>query len=381
MRSTGKALRLWCAACFALVFAAGSLGADPASQGIGFSLNGVRFNNAILGGLPLPAGADIELRFPLSSSGLLFSLRLAGGYEDRLILRDDDADPIAKPAALGANWFNWPNAQVDAGPVYSMALAGGGGARLEAFFLARGRWELNSSSLSTAHFPDSRGLLGVSALAGAGVDAVMKDPSRMLSGWGGEVSFEAAPSFLSFQGGNDFYRLSGFLEGYLPLYSSSEDDLRAISLYAAGYLAGDWAFGSSIPLYVLTSFGGRKLRDGLGDSIRGYQGWGYEASAKAEASFDLRLVGPSLFKVAGLRPIAYIFGDAGWYGGLYDCPSLADSDGILFSAGAGAALDILDFAYLGLRAGWRFTIGDPLFPIYEPGGEAFFWGISFLLHF
>ncbi|PKL05900.1 MAG: hypothetical protein CVV53_07110, partial [Spirochaetae bacterium HGW-Spirochaetae-9] len=150
-----------------------------------------------------------------------------------------------------------------------------------------------------------------------------------------------------------------------------------------GYLTADAAAGKAIPLYVLTSFGGRELRDGLGSSIRGYRGWGYEAARKAEASFELRLVGPGLFGVASLRPMAYVFGDAGWFGGLYDCPDAAtggDKDGWIFSAGAGAAIDILDFAYMGLRAGWKFPIDDPLYATYF-GSEKFFWGITFLLHF
>jgi hypothetical protein len=167
----------------------------------------------------------------------------------------------------------------------------------------------------------------------------------------------------------------------LPLFSSGKSDLDAISVYAAGYLAGDYAGGSEIPLYVLTSFGGRLLRDGLGDSIRGYQPWGYEATAKAEASFDLRFVGPALFGVAGLRPIAYLFGDAGYFNGLYAAPSIADKNGLIFSAGVGAALDIFDFAYLGLRAGYKFPADDPLYATYFPTGNRFFWGITFLLHF
>jgi hypothetical protein len=349
-----------------------------------FELNGVRFNNALLGFLPVPTGADLEFHVPLSG-GLLFSLRAAGGYEDRLILRDDsNGSPIAKPASFNAGaqtaWFDWPNAEIDSGLIYRFTDFATAGIKAEVFGLGRGRWESNSPGLSTAYFPDAKGLLAFSFLGGIGADAVVKQPSRM-SGWAGEASFEAAPSFLAVSGGTDFSRFSGFLKGYLPLYSSGADDLKAFSLYGAAYLTGDYAMGSKIPLYVLTGFGGRALRDGLGDSIRGYQGWGYEATTKAEASIDLRLVGPSLFKVASLRPIAYVFGDAGYFSGLYDCPSIADKDGLIFSTGGGLALDILDFAYLGLRAGYKFPVDDPLYATYFPGGERFFWGITFLLHF
>ena len=247
--------------------------------------------------------------------------------------------------------------------------------------MARGRYEGNSPILSAAYFPDAQGLLAISILGGIGVDKVEKSPSRSKSGYAGELSFEYAPQALAFLGGTDFYRASANLEGYLPIFSMGKSDLDAISIYAAGYLAVDYAGGSKIPLYVLTSFGGRLLRDGLGDSIRGYQPWGYEATTKAEASFDLRLVGPGLFGIEGLRPIAYFFGDAGYYDGLYDCPAIADKNGLIFSAGAGAALDIFDFAYLGARAGYKFPVDDPLYSTYFPSGKQFFWNITFLLHF
>jgi hypothetical protein len=93
------------------------------------------------------------------------------------------------------------------------------------------------------------------------------------------------------------------------------------------------------------------------------------------------LVGPALFGLSGLRPIAYVFGDAGYFDGLYNCPAVADKNGLIFSAGVGAALGIFDFAYLGLRAGYAFPLDDPLYAYYSPGPERFFWGITFLLHF
>lgn len=369
----------------AIVIALCCLGFAPlaaAAEGFEFALNGVRFNGAILGGIPVPTGVDVDLRLPIAGEGLLFTLRLAGGYEDRLILRDaGNGSPLQKPASFdNAQWFNWPNVETDAGVLYRI-LPGGAGPKVELFALARGRYESNSPSLSAAYFPDAQGLFALSALGGVGVDAVRSSQRRLKSGFAGEASFEYAPAALSFLSGTDFYRASASLEGYLPLYTSGKDDLEAVSVYAAGYLAGDYAGGSEIPLYVLTSFGGRLLRDGLGDSIRGYQPWGYEATTKVEASFDLRFVGPALFKIAGLRLIAYIFGDAGYFDGLYKAPSVADKNGLIFSAGAGAALDIFDFAYIGLRAGYKFPADDPLYATYFPGGEKFFWGITFLLHF
>jgi hypothetical protein len=350
---------------------------SPAAEGVEFTLNGVRFNNVLLGFLPVPAGVDVEFAFPVTRSGLMFSLRIAGGYEDRLILRDDtDGSPVPKPVSFDNDaWFHWPNGQVDAGFAYRV------GGALEFFALGRGRYEKNSPGLPGGYFPDANGLFAFSALGGISVDMVEKLPSRMKRGIGGEVAIEYAPSFASLAGGSDFYRASARLEAYLPLFATNEDPKKAVSSYLGLFLAGDHAGGNSIPLYVLTSFGGRHLRDGLGDSIRGYQPWGYEATTKVEASLDLRLVGPALFGLPGLRPVGYVFGDAGYFAGLYDCPSVADKDGFLFSAGAGVALGVFDFAYIGARAGYTFPTLDPLYTAYYPGGERFFWDITFLLHF
>jgi hypothetical protein len=355
---------------------------SAAAEGFEFSFNGIRLNGALLGFLPVPTGADLGVRVPLAP-GLLFSLRVAGGYEDRMILRNDsDGAPIAEPTALGKTWFNWPNLQLDTGLLYRPgdnrdAKTPG----LELFLLARGRYENNSSGFSTAVFSDAGGLATVSFLAGAGIDAVKTDAARVKRGFAGELSVEYAPSLLTFSGGADFHRASGYLEGYLPLASNGEAGNKAVSLYAAGYLTADYAGGSNIPLHVLTSFGGRLPRNGLGSSIRGYQAWGYEASTKAEASLELRAVGPAFFGQPWLRPIAYVFGDAGYYGGLYKAPApFSGADGIILSTGAGFAVDLLDFAYVGLRAGFRLPVDDPLYATYF-GSGSFFWNIAFLLHF
>ncbi|MDP2790724.1 MAG: hypothetical protein Q8O15_03095, partial [Rectinemataceae bacterium] len=164
-----------------------------AAQGMEFSFEGPRLNSVIVGGVPLPTGADVELRFPLSDSGLLFALELGAGYEDRFILRMADGTPIAKPGDFDADdqkqWFYWPNVAVDAGLVYRLG-SGAGAPVVELFGLARGRGEINSPSLSTTVFPDAQDLLALSFIAGAGVDEIEKSPRRFKSGYSGEISFE-----------------------------------------------------------------------------------------------------------------------------------------------------------------------------------------------
>ena len=355
---------------------------NVAAEGFEFAFNGIRLNGALLSFLPVPTGVDVGIRLPLAP-GLLYSVRVAGGYEDRMILRDDtDGTPIAEPTALGSTWFNWPNFQLDTGVLYRLGTASGAkGIPLELFLLARGRYEVNASGFSTSVFSDAGGLATVSLLAGAGIDIVKTDAERVKHGFAGEMSIEYAPSLFSILGSADYYRASGYLEGYLPLVSNGKKEAQALSVYAAGYLTADYAGGSSIPLHVLTSFGGRLPRSGLGSSIRGYQAWGYEASTKAEASLEIRAVGPAFFGIPWFRPIAYVFGDAGYYGGLYKAASpFADESGLILSTGAGIAIDLLDYAFVGLRAGFRLPVDDPLYPIYF-GTDYFFWNIAFLLHF
>jgi hypothetical protein len=365
-----------------LGFFALTLAQPLAAQGMEFQFNGVRFNNAMLGFLPVPVGADLEFHLPLDNSGLLYSLRLAGGYEDRLILRDDaDGSPLAKPADFdAAHWFYWPNVQLDTGFLYDLDL-GNRRQAAEFFALARGRYEGNSPGLATAVFPDASELLALSFLGGLEVSTVEKSASRQLKGYSGEVSAEWAPKALGFKGGSDFFRVSANLAGYLPLFCLGADEIKAISAYLGAFATADSAWGDHIPLYVLTSFGGRYLRSGLGTSVRGFQPWGYEAAAKAAASLELRLVGPGLFGMANLRPMAYLFADAGVFSRLYASPG-ADKEGFLASGGGAVAFNILDFAYLGLRAGLKYADADPLHDaVYFTNKERFFWDVTFLLHF
>lgn len=389
-----RTTRILAAAAMALLLSSAT---DMAAEGLDFTFNGARFNSGIIPGLPIPLGADVQVQVALAGTSLFAQVRLAGGFETRRILRDgDDGSPLASPPSFVAGdqeqWFHWPNVQLDAGLVYRLsslqpAVPPAGKpasppARIELFGFLRGRYEDNSLSLSTAVFPDARGLASLSILGGAGYSSLRNTPGRALQGVSGEISAEYAPAALDFVSGTDFWRFSGRIKGFMPVLSLGSRESPFLSLYAGGFLYGDIAGGDSIPLYVLTSFGGRRLRSGLGDSIRGYQSWGYEATTKLAANADLRLVGPALFGLAKLRPLAYLFADAGWFDGLDRLPdSFTDHDGILTSAGAGAAIDVFGFAQIGARAGFALPLDDPLAAVYDVEGPRFFWDILFDLHF
>jgi len=352
------------------------------AQGLQYSLNGVRFNYALLSGIPVPTGIDAGIRIPTKRDGLFFDVRLAGGFEDRHILRDTKTgDVITTPTFDGVQWFNWPNIEMDGGITIRKTAGGSNGTTwLELFLMGRARYENNSSTLATELFTDSRGLLAFSFLGGLAGNMVSESADMAKKGGAGELAFEYAPQGLDFIGNTDFVRGTLKLTGYVPVYSSAPGRSDGVALYAAGFLAADYASGRRIPLYVLTSFGGRQLRSGLGDSVRGYMSWGYEASTKAVASLEMRLVGPALFNVTKLRPMAYVFGDAGYYGDLYKC-TVSEKQGFLFSSGAGVALDVLDYVYVGARVGYKFPFADALYSLYYPSGDRFFWDFCFTLHF
>lgn len=379
-----QASRSFIFAIFALALLTASASAAFA-EGTEFAVNGIRLNSAIVAGIPLPVGIDAEVHVPLTKTGLFFTFRAAGGYEDRLILRDAASGlPVAKPSIPeNAHWFMFPNVEADAGLSlrFTDRESDGRGARTELFAEGRFRYEDNRSSLGTAVFPDANGLAAGSVIAGIGADSTFTDAARMKSGYSGELSVEYAPAFAAISGGTDFIRANIKTKGYQPLVSLAKADTRKnISVYAAWMATADYAAGGKMPLYVLTTFGGRALREGIGKSVRGYRIWGYESPLKAAMSAEIRAVGPALLGLPSLRPMVYAFGDCGMYSGLDRAGSYSSASGIVFSTGAGANLDLFDFIYLGARAGYKFPINDPLYATYF-GTNKFFWDVTFLMHF
>ncbi len=357
-----------------------------AADGVEFVVNGLKLNSAIIPGIPLPLGVDATVNIPLTGTGLFFTFRGAAGYEDRLILRDAvTGAPIAKPASPdNIHWFMYPNVEADAGLSlrFTDREPDGSGVRTEIFTLGRMRYENSQNSLGTTTFPDANGLVAGSVIAGIGADSTFTDAARMKSGYSGELSVEYAPTLLAFAGGTDFVRANIKTKGYLPLVSLTKaDERRNVSVYAAWMATADYAMGNKIPLYVLTTFGGRLLRDGIGKSVRGYQNWGYESPLKAAMSAEIRAVGPALFGVPSIRPMVYAFGDCGMYTRLDRAGALSDKSGLVFSTGAGANIGFFDFAYFGVRAGYKIPMADPLYLTYFSDGRKFFWDVTFLLYF
>ena len=368
--------------------------AQASPRAIEFSVAGLRLNRAVVAGIPLPAGADARLAVPFGPEGWYATFSGGAGYTDRRVLRDPaTGDPRASPSAVdAAYWHQGITADLASGIAWRLLdrAPDGGGSRFELFSSLRARHETRFTSLSAAVFPDMRGLTAFSVLGGAAYDSTFRDERRMRSGYAAETSVEWGPGFAGVSGGTDFFRVSAWAKGFLPIASFGADALSGFSLYAAGYTQTDAAWGDEVPLHVLTSFGGREPASGVGSSVRGYPSWSYESLRKVSANAELRLVGPALFGVPSVRPVVMVFSDAGWYGGLDRASGnatsalrWADADGVLASAGAGAALGILDTVYLGARAGLRWAISDPLYGVYfsDAGTGAFFWDLTLLMHF
>jgi hypothetical protein len=362
--------------------------AGLSAQGFDWSIKGLALNSAIVSGLPLPTGADLQFGLPVARLGdhpLTAVLRLRGGYEDLRILRDPATGaPISEPSDFDKAYrFHAPNFQWALGATQGIVQEGDSNL-VEAFAFYRGRFDIYDTSLAALAFSDMKGIFGTSFLVGAAYNSLSMDTRRVRSGLFAELSGEYGPAALNASSGTDFERLTFKVEGYLPLLSkgqASNEKLNGLSVYLAGFSSLDLAGGDSVPIWVMQSFGGRDLRNSLGDCVRGYPTASYDSSLKAVANGELRVLGPALFKQAWLVPMLYLFADVGYYSGFAgDSTATASASGNIMSAGAGLNFDIFDFAYVGAYCGFKFPSGSNLYSTYTTEGD-FFWNIQFLLHF
>lgn len=346
-----------------------------AGPSIAFTLNSIKTNSDIIAGLPLPTGADLTLELPLGSTSTAFTLRAAAGYESRMILRSTATmSPIAEPPAIdGVQRFFWTNVLAELGVKQYLLHQKHEQAWL--FGIVRGRYENNSPSFPTTLFPDAQAVRSASGVGGIAFDSIRWLEKNAKKGISAELSYEYGPDFADFSGSHaDFGRANFTVEAFVPLSAGH------FATYLALYGVGDYALGQNIPHEVLTTFGGITGTKGIGDMVRGAQPWGYEAPAKAYASAELRLAGPSMFRDFPIYPVGYVFADAAAYGRLYGSP-LVDNSGMIASAGAGASVSVLNFLWLGVYAGWRLPMHDPLSSIYYNSSQGFFWNFTFVAHY
>jgi len=323
----------------------------------------------------IPAGLDLSLTYhglALSEAAdTLVYLKFGGGYEDSLLARDPltgDPGPVIE--------FDTPNFQWDLAFIQGLARRDDGDNLIEAFAYYRGRWDIHpNEGVCDDTFSDVCGLFGTSFMAGLSYDTSALVDHRYKTGAYAEATAEWGPAFLNAD--TDFWRVSAQASGYLPVLDLPREGEPLLGAYLAGFAGIDFADGGSVPIYVNQSFGGRELRDSLGDCVRGYGSNAYDASFKAVANVELRLVGPALGRASAL-PFLFGFFDAGYYSGFSAAASMYDASGFIASAGGGAALGLFDYAHVGVELGTRL-VEDDIGYTYDY--DRFFWSVMLFLHF
>jgi hypothetical protein len=368
MDGVGRAVRkaVWVAAVFAAM--AGAAAADD----ISINLAGLRVYNGFI-----PSGADVALSWSGFDLGLgaptALVAKFGGGYEDKPIARD----PATGDPKGAADSYLAPNFQWEAGVEQAIVPGSGdAGNVLEAFLIYRGRYDSYSGlDAYSGRWKDAAGLFETAALAGLAFDTVAVDDHYLKRGVYAEASAEWAPGAVN--PASDYWRTTAILSGYYPVFDLASPGRNLLSAYLAGFASFDYADGSAVPIYVQTSFGGRKPRDGLGGSVRGYFKSSFDTAAKAVANAELRLVGPAL-GLPSLVPYLIGFADVGWYSGFRGSTAFADASGVLASAGGVLSVELAGAAQLGVSAGVRLT-ENAVVP--RAAGSPSFLDIVLNLHF
>lgn len=324
----------------------------------------------------IPSGADLSLTysgFSLSPQADTLLYLLAGaGYESGSLPRDPiTGDPWSSSAE--GNTYDALDIQWAMAFIQGLSRRDDGGNLVEVFAYYRGRYDVYKNDLVDSVFADVRGIFDNSLMGGASYDSRTIGAHRSKQGLYAEATAEWGPGFVN--GDTDFWRVSSQLRGFLPVYDIPNAGGNLFNAYLAGFAGIDYADGSSVPVYVSQSFGGRTLRGSLGDCVRGY-GWNkFDTAFKSVANVELRLLGPTI-GVDFVVPLLYAFADAGWYSGFAESTNHASESGFLASCGGGAALDVADAIQLGVYGGLRLLDDTVYYP-----ADAFFWSIMLFAHF
>lgn len=220
---------------------------------------------------------------------------------------------------------------------------------LEAFLAYKFRYEMNRKDAGTSQLlfdsslPDRDQILQNSLLLGLEwKDIDHGNAHRVLSGTGAEASVEWGPQwFFNGIGKADFVRFNLSTRAFLPIFDiDQESTLNKLSAYMGFFFSFDYVTGTSLPLNVRETFGGRSPRKGLGYAVRGLEDCRYDSPFKAVANCDLRLNLPAIAD-PGIIPGLLWFLDGGYYN-LVDFPV----SGFVFSTGGGISLSLFDVVNL-----------------------------------
>ncbi len=355
--------------------------ADPAPSPFFYRVEGLRWYFAwgwdlVPTGLDLTVGYTGWRLFP----GLDTTLQatVGGGYEGFGTYRAADYtpnSPVDPPeAAAGSDLnleFNSPNFQwelgIRQGILWNRALNRN---LLEALLFYRGRYDLylkgrhywgtdaeRTAAIEYFHeswqagYPssDARGIFGNSFLFGLALDNLRRNRrTKAYDGSYAEATCEASPYIRSVMGASDFWRLNFSTRSFKTLHEARpQAEKNVFTIYAGSYFSIDYASARrQMPQYVMQSFGGTELREGLGESVRGFKKYSWDTQLKLVHNLDLRFNLPALFH-NDLVPGFLLYFDLGYGTGFWGDPSTTPG-GFLGSAGTGLYLDLLDVVYVRL---------------------------------
>jgi hypothetical protein len=193
---------------------------------------------------------------------------------------------------------------------------------------------------------DAYGIFGNTLFTGLAYDALHVDRrTKACDGTYAEASVEFSPYFPSVMGASDFWRLNFSTKTFRTLYEARpRAEKNVFTIYAGSYFSIDYADArSQMPLYIMQTFGGMELREGLADSVRGFEKYSWDTQLKIVHNLDLRFNLPVICSAWGrdLLPGLVFYFDLG-YGTMYWHDPVATPGGFIGSTGIGLFLGLLD---------------------------------------
>jgi hypothetical protein len=341
----------------------------------------------------IPTGIDLTVgyRLPPWFQGVqtILQATIGGGYGGFGTFRDTNYTPntvVSNVADPNGNLeFNSPNIQWQLGIRQGIAWNPEEDRNLlEAFLHYRGRYdrylkgrhywgssdsEIDAIEASHSYWQqhyegsDAYGIFGNSLLTGLAYDALHFDRrTKSYDGTYAEASFEFSPYVPSVPGASDFWRVNFSTKTFRTLYEARPlAEKNVFTIYAGSYFSIDYADARlQMPLYVMQSFGGTELREGLADSVRGFEKYSWDTQLKIVHNLDLRFNLPVICSLWGrdLLPGLVLYFDLGYGASYWHDPSHTPG-GFLGSTGIGLFLGLLDFTYAHVYAHFP-VIGERL---------------------
>jgi hypothetical protein len=226
---------------------------------------------------------------------------------------------------------------------------------LELYAYYRGTLTFNRSIeggnayLLQSDLADRTGFLMNSIIFGLAIDDKQKYGEYYLfSGYNAEITVESSPEFVNIldNGSVDFIRLNANASTYIPFFSPNSVHDLPLALMLKNYFAIDFLSGRQIPYNLLSTFGGKYLKSGLGYGVRGIDEKRFAADIKAliNSSLQLNFYGLEVSHKAYLMPAFIAYFDLGWYKNT----DLTGYEGFVYTAGAELHLNFFNILQVGL---------------------------------